>query len=130
MVTDFGGYNMDVTSYTMILMTKLWGLSWAYKDGGVKLDTLTKDQLERKVMHLPNILEYLSFVFFSGGCLLGPFIEYSDFKDWIELTNNYTNLPIGIKGVATIKPALTRTLQGFGCLALHLAFVVGGGFYT
>ena len=63
MVTDFGGYNMDVTSYTMILMTKLWGLSWAYKDGGVKLDTLTKDQLQRKVMHLPNILEYLSFVF-------------------------------------------------------------------
>ena len=34
MVTDFGGYNMDITTYTMLLVAKLWGLSWAYKDGG------------------------------------------------------------------------------------------------
>ena len=33
MVFDFGGFNMDITTYTMILVTKLWGLSWAYKDG-------------------------------------------------------------------------------------------------
>lgn len=33
MYIDYGGYKMDVTSYTMIVTTKLWGLSWAYADG-------------------------------------------------------------------------------------------------
>jgi hypothetical protein len=37
MYTDFGGYNMDVRTYTMLLMTKLWGLTFAYKDGGDKI---------------------------------------------------------------------------------------------
>lgn len=61
---------------------------------------------------------------------MGPFHEYSDFRDWIELTGNYKNMPTGSKGIATVKPALMRLAHGFGCLALHLIFVVGGGFYT
>jgi len=34
MLNDFGGFNMDITTYTMILVAKLWMLSWAYRDGG------------------------------------------------------------------------------------------------
>ena len=34
MVTDFGGFNMDVTTYTMILVCKLWMFAFAYRDGG------------------------------------------------------------------------------------------------
>ena len=33
MWNDFGGYNADVTTYTMVLIAKLWGFSWAYRDG-------------------------------------------------------------------------------------------------
>ena len=33
MIRDYGGYNMDITSYTMLLFCKLWGMSWAYMDG-------------------------------------------------------------------------------------------------
>lgn len=44
MIYDFGGYRMDVTTYTMLLVAKLWGLAWAYKDGGVKDESeLTQD---------------------------------------------------------------------------------------
>lgn len=43
MINDWGGFNMDVTTYTMILVVKLWGLGWAYRDGGMKDDKLTKD---------------------------------------------------------------------------------------
>ena len=85
MLYDFGGFNMDITTYTMILVTKLWGLSWAFKDGAEISSKLTEPQQERKVMHMPTLIEYLSFVAFCCGSIVGPFIEYSDFKNWIEL---------------------------------------------
>ena len=33
MITDYGGYHMEVTAHTMLEMTKIWGLSWALRDG-------------------------------------------------------------------------------------------------
>ena len=43
MYTDFGGYNMDVRTYTMLLCIKIWGLTFAYKDGGEPVENLSKD---------------------------------------------------------------------------------------
>jgi len=33
MMNDYGGYHADVTTHTMVLIAKLWGFSWAYRDG-------------------------------------------------------------------------------------------------
>jgi len=44
MFKDFGGYNMGITAYTMILITKLWALGYAYRDGGEKNEDLTPSQ--------------------------------------------------------------------------------------
>ena len=41
MMTDFGGFHMDITTYTMILVCKLWVLAWEYKDGGEDPKNLT-----------------------------------------------------------------------------------------
>jgi hypothetical protein len=43
MITNFGGWDMDVTTYTMILTTKLSSLGFCYKDGGEADDKLIKD---------------------------------------------------------------------------------------
>lgn len=98
MTIDFGGFKMDVTSYTMILCTKLWGLSWAYADGAKSSKDLTPAQVERKVVQFPSLLEYFSFVYFGMGCLCAPFHEYSDFKNWIEFSSHYKTLPRGPVG--------------------------------
>ena len=37
---NFGGYDMDITTYSMILTAKLSALSFCYKDGGEKEDKL------------------------------------------------------------------------------------------
>lgn len=37
------GYRLDITTQTMILVTKLWGVSWAYKDGEMPDFKLTKE---------------------------------------------------------------------------------------
>ena len=40
MWVNFGGYDMDITTYSMILTAKLSALSFCYKDGGEKEDKL------------------------------------------------------------------------------------------
>ena len=43
MLFDYGGYHMEVTTHTMLEMTKLWGLSWAMRDGITSNTELTKE---------------------------------------------------------------------------------------
>ena len=41
MLSDFGGWRLGIKSYTMILVTKVWALAWAYRDGGEEKTTLS-----------------------------------------------------------------------------------------
>jgi hypothetical protein len=40
MWANFGGYDMDITTYSMILTAKLSALSFCFKDGGEKEENL------------------------------------------------------------------------------------------
>lgn len=44
MITNFGGFDIDVTTYTMLLVCKLSAMAFCYKDGGERLETLSEDQ--------------------------------------------------------------------------------------
>jgi MBOAT, membrane-bound O-acyltransferase family len=106
MVTNYGGWDMDITTYTMILTAKLSALSFCYKDGGEKEETLLPEQKERKVVELPSVLELLSYVFFCSGCIVGPFFEFSDYKMYIEEKGRYSNIPL------TFVPAMIKFFKG------------------
>jgi hypothetical protein len=105
MVTNFGGYDMDITTYTMILTTKLSSVGFCYMDGAKKNEELSRDQIERKVEKLPSIVELLSYVYFTGGCMCGPFFEFSDYINFIEKKDHYANVP------STILPSLMYLLK-------------------
>ena len=125
MYTDFGGFKMDVTTYTMILVTKLWGLTFAFKDGYMDMKQLTPDQVQKRVIHMPTLMEFSSYVFFVSGCIVGPFLEYSDYKNWIELEGVYKTLPIGMsQGWKSAWPAFKRFLHALGCLSVHVFFML------
>jgi len=68
-------------------------LSFCYKDGGEDFKSLTKDQQERVVKKLPNVLELLSYTYFVSNAVLGVFFEFSDYKRFIERTNEYKDVP-------------------------------------
>jgi len=113
----------------MLLVVKLWGLAWAYRDGGMKDEDLTPDQIQRKVVNFPSLLEYSSFVFASCGCCVGPFFEFSDYVNWAQMKGVYADAPRGLSaGWATFIPAMKKLAEGVLCLAIHLAFVTGLGF--
>lgn len=44
MLHEYGGYNMDVTTHTMLEVTKLWGLAFAFKDGMAAKNELSDAQ--------------------------------------------------------------------------------------
>jgi len=59
---------------------------------------------------------------------MAPFVEFTDYKNWIEFEGVYKTQPRGLKnGFATFKPALIRFMQAFICIALHLSVVMGLG---
>jgi len=97
---------MDITTFTMLLTAKLSALGFCYKDGGEKDENLLKEQIERKVVNVPNPLEMMSYVFYCGASICGPFYEYSDYINYIEEKGVYANIP------NTFIPSLIRLVQG------------------
>ena len=127
MLNDFGGFNMDITTYTMLLVCKLWILACEYKDGGEPEQKLTKHQIENQVRELPSVLQYLSFIFFCPGCIVGPAFEFTDFVNLMELKGVYATLPRGLaNGWQCIFPSIREQLEGFLCLGIHIGFIMSG----
>jgi len=64
MFENFGGFDLDITTFTMLLICKLSALAYCYEDGGKLQDKLTEEQKTWRVENIPNLLEYFSYVFF------------------------------------------------------------------
>ena len=115
-LNDFGGYKMDISTYTMLLTCKLMSLAFCYHDGGVKdkEKNLNETQRQWQVVDLPTVLEYASFVFYCNACALGVFIEFSEYKRFIEMKGEYMNIP------NTIIPTLKNIAYGMLCFTLYV----------
>ena len=58
-------------------------------------------------MDVPNLLEFWSFIYFGPASAFGPFLEFSDYINFIEFKGQYAKLPRGLKdGFVTWYPAL------------------------
>lgn len=106
MITNFGGWDMDITTQTMLLVTRLSSLGFCYRDGALPDDKLIKEQIERKLVNLPSVMQIFSYSYFCCGCLCGPFFEFSHYIDFIEEKGIYAQVP------STVFPAVKRFLSG------------------
>ena len=71
---------------------------------------------------MPTLFEYASYNHFSTGCIVGPYLEYVDYVNWINFAGKYADMPRG--DFTTVVPCLTRMLHGFVCMFVHLFIVV------
>lgn len=126
MYHDYGGYNADVTTYTMLLVCKIWQVSFAFRDGGENVNDLLPREVEFKLDEIPGFMEFMSYVCWCCGCIVGPTFEYKDFKDFMELTGHYKDMPRGSNSMAAFKPAMENLLGGILCIVLHVVFVMQG----
>ena len=91
---SYGTYSFDIVMYTMLLVCKMSALAFCYKDGDPEgKEKLNDDQKARVVKELPSVFELASYVFFVQGCTIGPFFEFSDYKRFIEETDEYKSVP-------------------------------------
>ena len=103
MIYNFGEWGGEVTSFTMNLVCRLISLGFWYRDaihqgkGGIPND--------KSINKLPSFFQVWSYTFNAPSCVAGPFFEYKDFEDWMELKGHYQSIPSttysGIKRLLT-----------------------------
>jgi lysophospholipid acyltransferase len=104
MVTNYGGWSISVSGTLMCLTIKSTALAWNYIDGGKPDEKLSEDQLARKVVKIPNVLEYFSYMNFYGGALVGPTFDFAEYQEFIERRDGYKSVPSTI--LASLKTLL------------------------
>lgn len=114
MIMNYGGFDFEVSTYTMLLVCKLSSLAFCYRDGGYHERYLTPDQHKWRVNELPSVLEMASYTFYCCGCALGIFFEFSDYKRFIERKEEYSYVP------SPILPSLKVLAEGIFCLVVFL----------
>jgi hypothetical protein len=120
MIYHFGDYSLDITTFTMLQSLKVSALAFCYADG-VSKDKLSDYQEKNKVKNLPGIFELLSYTFYTQNSALGVFFEFSDYKRFIERTEDFKNVP------SPILPSLLSLGQAFLCTGI---FMLGNNYFS
>lgn len=101
LIYDYGNYTLDVSGPLMINTQKLTALGFAFYDGyrskqRAKLQRpdddkrnppLNEDQEKQKITVLPSPVEFLSYIFYFHGIIVGPLCFFKDYIDFIDGTS-------------------------------------------
>lgn len=112
---DYGSWRMDITTIFMILALKFSSFGYCYQDGGLKVEEVPKFMSNYKVQEL-DLFDYLGYIYFFPTGLMGPFIEYKDFNDYINCRGDYSKIP------SVLVPSILRLLQAILACAIYLYF--------
>ncbi|CAG8513991.1 12266_t:CDS:2 [Acaulospora colombiana] len=75
----------DLTSSQMVLVIKLTSFSFNIYDGRRPSHELTSDQKYKSIPAMPPILEFLGYVYFFGGVLIGPAFEFMEYRRFVNM---------------------------------------------
>ena len=94
MFFDFGGWAIDdISTIYMVHVAKHSSFAFSYDDGGKDIKEIKSEHLKKqRIVEFPSLLEYAAYIFFYPTTIIGPFIEFKDFINFIDLTDCYTNL--------------------------------------
>lgn len=117
MIIDFGGWMIDdVSTIHMIMVAKYSSFAFSYSDGDKDPETIkSKHHKELRIEKMPSFLEYSSYIYFYPTCIVGPFIEYMDFINFIDQKGCYSNLKNKLNYIFS---------QGFQKLFIAIMFIV------
>ena len=114
-IYDYGSWKMDITLIFMILSLKFSAFGFSYQDAELyKIKDEAPKHLKEYIIYDFSLIDYFGYVVFFPTALMGPFIEFNDFKNFIELKEDFENIPL------TIIPALIRFVFAFLFIVIHL----------
>ena len=87
----------DTSKLSMYIVFRLSAVSFCYRDGSDDIKDpekeLTAYQLEHRVFKAPSLIEIFSYSCGICGSVVGPFYEYKDYIELINLEGRYKNRP-------------------------------------
>lgn len=78
--------SVDITGAQMVLVMKLSAFCWNVADGVLPEADLSPFQKDRRLVELPNLLDYAGFVFFFPSMLVGPAFDFAEYRRWLDTT--------------------------------------------
>lgn len=97
-VEDYDTNAIDITGAQMVLCMKLSAFGWNVADGWLPDAKLSGFQRDRAIRQLPNLLDYLAYVFYFPSILTGPSYDYAEFQQWIDLSMFDVTINDPVKG--------------------------------
>ena len=94
MIYDYGGWSIDdISTIYLVLVAKYSSFAFSYYDGGIPLSEIENEHLKKhRIEEMPSLIEYASYIFFYPTTIIGPYIEFKDYMNWIEYKDCYSNL--------------------------------------
>ncbi|KAI0698596.1 MBOAT, membrane-bound O-acyltransferase family-domain-containing protein [Cytidiella melzeri] len=83
-IFEFSYETMEVTGPQMVLVMKLTTFAWNVQDGRRPSEELDKWQTEKRVVEYPSLLAFLGYSFYFPGIIVGPYLEYANYRDLID----------------------------------------------
>jgi lysophospholipid acyltransferase len=111
---------IDFVGAIMVLTLKLISLAGCRQDSYVKSADrpLSPYRASHVLNRPPSLLEYLSFVFGIGNLLAGPYVEFTEHVDFMELKGDWAGgVPLGLD------QGFFLFLQGISFMGSHLALI-------
>lgn len=118
--------NMDFTGGAMVAVLKLLALCTARQDSFKKnKEDLSPYQAAHQLPYTPSPLAFMSYLFGMGNLLAGPFYEFTDYKQFIELKG-----PWDPKAPRRMPPVLGHgllaLLEGLWHMGVYLGLTLNG----
>ena len=94
MIFDFGRWAIDdISTIYMVFVAKYSSFAFSYYDGGIPISDIRSKHLQKqRIEEMPSLIEYASYIFFYPTTIIGPFIEFKDYINFIEYKDCYSNL--------------------------------------
>jgi lysophospholipid acyltransferase len=71
------------TTPMMVVVIKLTSFAWSVYDGTQDVALLSEEQKQARVQTMPSCLEFLGYIYFFPGFLVGPALEFIDYQKFI-----------------------------------------------
>jgi len=110
---------IDITGAQMVMLMKLSAFCWNVFDGKQPEGNLSDSQKERALKQIPNLLDYLGFVFFFPSLLTGPAFDYSEYSNYLN-TSMFT-VPAGTDPALAPRTRKKRKIPRSGIPAANKA---------
>ncbi|GIL46653.1 hypothetical protein Vafri_3591 [Volvox africanus] len=118
--------NMDFTGGAMVAVLKLVSICVCRQDSFRKnKEDLNAYQAAHQLVSTPTPLEFLSYLFGLGNLLAGPFFEFSEYKEFIELKGPWSRNASRPMPNA-LGHGLLALLEGLWHMGVYLALTLNG----